>query len=105
MERRQISERTKAGLAVRKQQGLRVSAQAPYGYCFRKTGQIIVNPHEKRILEEMKRLRAEGLTLKEIDKELKKQKMLNRNGKPFGFVTIGRLLKRMEKDDERKEQE
>ena len=92
-ERDQVSERTKAALAHKKAKGERVGT-VPYGYSLADDGiNLIDNPAEKAILQDIQQLRREGYRLREITEQLNKDGLLTRRGTEWRLQYVHNLLK------------
>ena len=63
-------------------------APAPYGYSLGSVGRLLPNLQERAGLAEVARLRASGLSLRAISKDLAARGVLARNGRPFGPSTL-----------------
>jgi DNA invertase Pin-like site-specific DNA recombinase len=92
-EREVIVERTKAALDVRRQNGQRISGQAPYGFRFDEDGGVVVDWGEQGTIETVKALRAQGLSLNKISEHLKAHGFRNRNGNGFDKSAVSEMLK------------
>lgn len=92
-ERDQVSERTKAALAHKKAKGERVGT-VPYGYSLADDGiNLIDNPVEKAILQDIQQLRCQGYRLREITEQLNKDGLLTRRGTEWRLQYVHNLLK------------
>lgn len=84
-EREAIGERTKAGMGVLKQQGVRVG-KAPFGYRYgprpspEERCPLVPVPEEQAAIERARVLRAEGLTLRDVAGKLTEEGFRTRNG-------------------------
>ncbi len=92
-EREAIGERTSEALAVMRSNGRRISRHPPYGYRFNGQGWI-EDEREQRAISLMRRLRADGLSLRQIAAELERQGHHNRRGHRLSAQTIANVLKR-----------
>lgn len=94
-ERDQIVERTKAALAHKKANGLRTGG-IPYGKCLAPDGQTLLdNLEEQKIIRRVQRLRSKGASLREIQAELERKEIPNRNGSfTWRLNTLGKITKR-----------
>jgi len=90
--RRLISEKTRDALARLRAKGRRVSRFAPYGYKLAPQGRLVSDPKEQTVLDEISRLRADGLSLRAISETLVARGILARNGRPFAPMTLARLV-------------
>ncbi len=92
-ERDQISERTKSALQYKKAQNQRIGT-IPYGYALAGDGiQLIENPEEQEILQNIIQLRKEGYTLREIAEQLNNDGVLTRKRGEWKLQYIHNLLK------------
>jgi len=83
--------RTRAALAVKKARGERVGT-IPFGFRLGEDGaNLVKDVKEQASLARMKELRAEGLSLASVAKNLASEGHLNRKGKPFSKSTLSRL--------------
>jgi len=92
-EREVIVERTKAALDVRRQNGQRISGQAPYGQLFNDSGGLIPDLDEQQIIALAKKFQKQGLTLSAIAQALARSGCRNRNGNGFDKNAISGMLK------------
>lgn len=80
-ERDQISERTRAALQYKKSQGQRISGRIPFGKDLAADGITLVdNPQEQRVIELIRELRADGLSLRAIAAELERRELATKTG-------------------------
>ena len=93
-EREAIGERTSEALATMRSNGRRISRHAPYGYTLNGHGWV-QDDHEQRGIGLMRRLRADGLSLRQIAAELERQDHHNRRGGRLSAKTIAAVLKRV----------
>lgn len=92
-ERLQIKARTRAAMAVKKARGERVG-QIPFGYRLADDGQKLeADPDEQHVVELVKGLRAEGMTLTAIADHLNKKRVPAR-GRKWYPMTVSRVLNR-----------
>ncbi len=94
MERGLISERTAAALSEKKAQGKRTNYKADFGYEFTADGMVVENPEEQKILAIVAELKAQGESVRSIQKRLTADGYLNRNGKPFATSAIFYMMKK-----------
>ncbi len=92
-EREAIGERTSEALAVMRSNGRRISRHAPYGYRLNGQGWIS-DEHEQQAICIMRRLRDEGLSLRQITERLQTQGFTNRTGKRLSPQLIANVLGR-----------
>ncbi len=89
LERNLISERTTAALKHKKAAGAHIGAP---GFGFRVVDHALVPvPEELAIVEEVRRLRADGKTLREIARSLTDRNILTRRGGQWGPEQVRRL--------------
>jgi site-specific DNA recombinase len=96
-EKNTVSERVKAVFEVKRAKNERISRLPNYGYRFVE-GKLSKNPKEQKIIAEMLRLKATGLSLDKIGEALFKTGITNRNGKRFSPSSVFKILKN---DEER----
>lgn len=93
-ERQIIRQRTRAAMAVAKQQGRRVG-RVPFGMALGDDGRTLVpNLEERAVLAEIHRLRNRGYALFSIAEELNARGWRNRQNRPWQANFIGQLLSR-----------
>lgn len=90
----QLSERVRLALRYKRERGHRYSKEVPYGSRAGSSGRIETDPDEQRVLAEIRRLRADGHTLRGIAEALDEQGLRNRADKPFSFQRIAALIQR-----------
>ena len=97
MEREQIGERTRVALAEKRRQGKRISRHAPFGFRHEdRDGEtlIVAAPAERRILERMLALYAEGKRSMRIAKALNGASTFNpRTGRPWNRGTVEAIVR------------
>lgn len=92
-ERIQIKARTSTAMAVKKARGERVG-QIPFGYRLAVDGQKLeADPDEQHVVELVKSLRAEGMTLTAIADHLNRKRVPAR-GRKWYPMTVSRVLNR-----------
>lgn len=83
---------TRDALQAKKAKGERVGA-VPYGFTLASDGVALVRcPHESAVVELVRSLRADGLTLRAVAAALAARGMLSRNGRPFAATQISRMV-------------
>ncbi len=92
-EREAIGERTSEALAVMRSNGRRISRHAPYGYRLNGQGWV-EDDREQQAISVMRGLRADGLSLRRIARELQAQGFTNRTGKRLSPQLIANVLRR-----------
>ncbi len=92
-EREAIGERTSEALAVMRSNGRRISRHAPYGYRLNGQGWI-EDEREQEAICLMRRLRTEGLSLRQITERLQTQGFTSRTGKRLSPQLIANVLNR-----------
>jgi site-specific DNA recombinase len=90
--RRVISEKTRGALAHLRATGRRTSRFPPYGFQLAPGALLVPDPQEQVTLACIATLRASGLSLRAISRELAAQGILARNGRPFAPTTLARLV-------------
>jgi DNA invertase Pin-like site-specific DNA recombinase len=94
-EREATGERTRDALAHKKSKGERVG-KVPFGYDLAADGvSLVENEQEQRVIGEIRGLRLEGLTLRQIADELSRQGISTKEGNgSWGHQAIARILDR-----------
>ncbi|MFZ2444722.1 MAG: recombinase family protein [Syntrophobacteraceae bacterium] len=91
-ERLIIGARTKAAMQAKKGKGELVGS-VPYGYRLSCNGtRLELHPEEQRVIAEARRLKAAGLSLRVIARELARLGLKSRTGQTFEAVQIQRML-------------
>ena len=92
-ERMIIGARTKAALRVKKKRGQRVGA-VPIGYRLCDDGKMLEeDPGEQEAIALIHELREDGLSLRAIDKELRRRGFRSRGGKRWHVQTLANILR------------
>jgi len=90
-ERGVIKSRTRAALAVKRSRGVAVG-QVPYGYALAADGvHLEENPAEQAIIEQIRTMRAAGLSLRAVTAECERRGLLSRAARPFSLTQIVRI--------------
>jgi len=92
-EREIISERTKTALAVKRENGQRISGQAPYGFRFA-ADKLVIDDNEQETIGKILELHSKGLSIRGIVDFLKEHGYRNRRTKPFGRNEVWNILKK-----------
>lgn len=88
-----VRERIRASLAERRSRGERVG-NVPFGYRLAADGvHLEVDPREQAIVEEVRRLRASGLSQRAIAAELEASGVRGRTGAPLRQTQVATILK------------
>lgn len=98
-ERRMRSEQTREGLRELRARGRRISKEAPFGYEFTTSGDVVECPAEQWTLRAIRSLRYDdGMSFRAIEAELARRgvQYFGRAGRPMRFQSIERILKREE---------
>ena len=92
-ERALIAARTRTALAHKKSKGERVGC-LPRGYAVSADGKTLVaDAGEQRVIELVRELRGQGLTLRGIAESLAAKGLTTRRGRPYSFVAVGEILR------------
>ena len=92
-ERAMIRARTRSALAVLRSRGLKTGGQVPYGYTLGEDRRTLVpHPREQAAIELARTLRADGVPLRSISRELSQEGHLSRKGTPFIAKQILRMV-------------
>ena len=93
-EREVIGERTSAALQHKKAQGEYTGGKVPFGLKLAADGVTLEECEEEReILDEIRRLQGEGLSLRRIAEELNNRGVSRRHGKGWHHVAVSRAIK------------
>ena len=92
MERGLISEETKAALSQKRSNNERTNFKAQFGFEFTVDGKVVENAQEQRILQIVQELKAQGESVRNIQKRLTADGYLNRNGRPFAISAVHYML-------------
>lgn len=91
MEREAIARRTWEGRRKVAEHGKLPSGPAPYGYR-RENGDLSIIPEEAEVVRYIYKLRRKGLGAKAIAKQLDRENMPTRSGRPWSFATVAKIL-------------
>jgi DNA invertase Pin-like site-specific DNA recombinase len=92
-EREAIGERTAAAMQHKASLGEYTGGEVPYGYRLTDDGgHLAPEPSEQRVLVAARQLRAGGLSLRGVARELNTQGFRSRSGKQFAPVQVARMV-------------
>jgi DNA invertase Pin-like site-specific DNA recombinase len=91
-EREAIGERTSAAMRHMAEQGAYIGGQVPFGYRLVEGGRIEADRREQRVIATARQLRGDGLSLREIARELDTMGHRARTGRPFAAVQVQRMV-------------
>jgi DNA invertase Pin-like site-specific DNA recombinase len=94
LERAMIRERTRSAMSVKRSRGERISGHAPFGSDFGAGGKLVENALEQKIIDRMRRLRADGLSYRGIAVRLDREGILPKRGKRWIHTTVKSILAR-----------
>ena len=92
-ERALIRSRTRAALAVKKARGEFCGGQAPYGYRLAPSGELVPDVAELAVIEQVRALRAAGLSLRGIVAELARVGIVSRTGRSLALPQVARIVR------------
>ena len=92
-ERLVVGLRTRRALAQKKEKGERISRHAQFGYTF-EGNRVVEDPHEQRIINRIECLKADGFSIRAIQRQLDVEGHRNRNNKPIGRNEIWTIIKK-----------
>jgi hypothetical protein len=85
---------TKAALAVKKSRGERLGGELPYGWQLAADGVTLErNEGEQAVVEAVRTLRAEGLSLRAIGTELERRGLMARTGRGWHASQVSRIVR------------
>jgi DNA invertase Pin-like site-specific DNA recombinase len=90
-ERALIRARTKAALAAKRARGEKTGGSVPYGYDVDSAGRLVENQAEQGVLFVVRELRAAGLSLRAVVRELGGRGLVSRAGSPFQLTQVARM--------------
>jgi site-specific DNA recombinase len=94
-ERLIIKSRTKAALQTKKAKGQRVG-HVPFGHRLAQDGiHLEIDELEQEILQQLRDLRRDGLSYREIAQEMNNKKAFNRGGKNWSHVSVYNMILRV----------
>lgn len=92
-EKEMIRSRVRVALQLKKQRG-ELTGVAPYGYRVADDGKSLVpDPHECAVLDQVRALRASGLSIRRVQEEATTIGLLGRTGKPFTIAAIHHMVR------------
>jgi DNA invertase Pin-like site-specific DNA recombinase len=89
-ERALISQRTRAALQAKRARGERAGG-VPFGYSADASGRLTPNADEQRVLSVLRKLRADGFTLRQVADELNAQGYRTRRGTAWRYQYVQAL--------------
>src|SRR5262245_27506708 len=81
LERAMIRERTRSAMSVKRSRGERISGHAPVGCDFGSGGRLVQNASEQKVIAQMRRMQAEGLSYRGIADRLDDEGIRPKRGK------------------------
>ena len=97
-EREAIGERTSAAMRHLADRGAYIGGQVPFGYQLAQGGRVEAHPQEQRVIAAARQLREDGLSLREIARELDGMGHRTRAGRPFAAVQVQRMVVETEQE-------
>ena len=93
LERGLVGERTKAALAHKRSKGEKTGGRVPYGWQLATDGKTLEpNAPEQEVIDCANELRAAGLSLRAVAKDLEARALLNRAGRRFSAQGVSTVL-------------
>lgn len=93
LERRQIAERTQAGMDHKRKKGERIG-KIPFGYDVAADGvKLVPNAAEQTTIKLIRQLRADGYTFQELADKLNRDKVRTKTGAPWGVKVVWSICK------------
>ena len=96
LERDQISERTKAGLAHKRSRGERISRYAPYGFTLGRDGTLVPDGAEQQVVQAIITYRQRGQSYRQIGRELEAGGIRPRSGGKWHPKVLASICDRTE---------
>ena len=87
------AEKTRAALALRREQGRRYCNVAPYGTRWH-GNRAVEDEREQKLLERLEFHKLQGLSIRKISQALSREGFLSRSGKPLSPSTVLKLAKK-----------
>jgi DNA invertase Pin-like site-specific DNA recombinase len=94
LERAMIRERTRSAMSVKRARGERISGHAPFGWDFDRTGHLVENAREQKVIARMRRLRAEGMSFRGIAVRLNDEGIPPKRGRRWIHTAVQSALAR-----------
>ncbi len=92
-EREAVGERTSAAMQYKASVGEYTGGRIPFGYRLADDGEHLEpDPIEQSVASTAKQLRAAGLSLQAVSRQLSAQGFKSRMGKPFAAIQIARMV-------------
>jgi len=99
LERDQVSERTTAAMAHKRQQGQRISRHIPFGFNLGPDGrQLVRNAREQRVIQRIIDQRSEGDSYRAIAERLNRRRVKTKNGGRWHAKVIMDICRRAESE-------
>lgn len=91
-EKRMISARIKAALAVKKRRG-ECLGEASFGFARGDSGELVANDGEQRVVQLVRQLADQGMSQRAIAAKLAAEGIVGRSGRPYSQTQIGRIAR------------
>ena len=88
-----IRQRTKDALKTKRASGYR-AGMVPFGYVADETGKLSPNEHEQLLVERIRELRSQGISLRGVVELLRQEGKSSRAEKPLSLTQVARIAKR-----------
>lgn len=98
-----ISERTCAAVGDLREKGLKFNGNLPYGLESGDDKKLKASRYETKLIAEVKLLKAEGRSLRDIARTLADRNFVNRKGKPLDAKQVSRILAAVADAEEQEE--
>lgn len=95
MEREQVAERTRDGLAVLRSSGRRYTNVPPTGFRY-VDGRMVADARGTELMDALRAMPTNAMSLRAVARKLAEAGFLSRTGKPLTATQVARLLDRME---------
>jgi DNA invertase Pin-like site-specific DNA recombinase len=98
-----ISERTCAAVGDLREKGLKFNGNLPYGLESGADNKLKASRYETKLIAEVKLLKAEGRSLRDISRTLTERNFVNRKGKPLDAKQVSRILAAIDEAEDKAE--